>query len=118
MIRPEDFWAVRGVSLEIPKGSVYGLIGHNGSGKSTLLGCLAGINQPSCGVATVQGTTPTALVDQLLPQKLAAALAKEVKASNHGFQIYLFKTYGDLLRFKKEVGSEPEWAINHIPESG
>ena len=54
------------------------------------------------------GTAPTSLVDQLLPQKLAATLAKEVKAPTRGFQIYPFKTYGDLLRFKKGDGSEPE----------
>ena len=61
------------------------------------------------------GTTPATLMDQLHPQKLAAALGVDVKASNNR---YPFKTYGDLLRFKKGVGSEPEWAINHIPENG
>ena len=54
------------------------------------------------------GTAPSTLVDQLILQKLAAALAKEVKAPNHGFQIFPFRTYGDLLRFKKGAGSEPE----------
>ncbi len=33
----QDFWAVRDVTIQVPKGSVYGLIGHTGSGKSTLL---------------------------------------------------------------------------------
>jgi len=50
-----DFWAVRDVSLQIPKGSVYGLIGHNGSGKSTLLKMLAGIYRPSDGTITTDG---------------------------------------------------------------
>jgi lipopolysaccharide transport system ATP-binding protein len=52
---PEDFWAVRDVSLRIPKGSVYGLIGHNGSGKSTLLKMIGGIYRPTTGSITAEG---------------------------------------------------------------
>jgi lipopolysaccharide transport system ATP-binding protein len=51
----EDFWAVRDVSLQIPKGSVYGLIGHNGSGKSTLLKMIGGIYRPTEGTITTDG---------------------------------------------------------------
>ncbi len=51
----EDFWALRGVDLEIPKGSFYGLIGHNGSGKSTLLRMIAGIHEPTDGQVVVDG---------------------------------------------------------------
>ena len=51
----EDFWAVKDVSIEIPKGSVYGLIGHNGSGKSTLLKLMAGIYRPTEGKITTDG---------------------------------------------------------------
>jgi len=50
-----DFWAVRDVTLQIPKGSVYGLIGHNGSGKSTLLKMLAGIYRPTSGTISTEG---------------------------------------------------------------
>lgn len=53
--RPEDFWAVRDVSLQIPKGSVYGLIGHNGSGKSTLLKMIGGIYRPTAGTIATDG---------------------------------------------------------------
>jgi len=53
--KPEDFWAVRDVSLQIPKGSVYGLIGHNGSGKSTLLKMIGGIYRPTTGSITTDG---------------------------------------------------------------
>jgi ABC-2 type transport system ATP-binding protein/lipopolysaccharide transport system ATP-binding protein len=51
----EDFWAVRGVNLQIPKGSVYGLVGHNGSGKSTLLKMIGGIYRPSEGSIVTDG---------------------------------------------------------------
>ena len=51
----DDFWALRDVSLTIPKGSVFGVIGHNGSGKSTLLKVMAGITRPSEGSVRVDG---------------------------------------------------------------
>ena len=53
--RHEDFWALREVSLEIARGSTYGLIGHNGSGKSTLLKLVAGIHRPTSGTITAHG---------------------------------------------------------------
>ena len=53
--RAEDFWAVRNISLDVPAGSVYGLIGHNGSGKSTLLKMIGGIYRPTEGSITAQG---------------------------------------------------------------
>lgn len=53
--RADDFWAVRNVSLDIPRGSVYGLIGHNGSGKSTLLKMIGGIYRPTEGTITSDG---------------------------------------------------------------
>jgi len=53
--RFDDFWALRDVSLSIPKGSTYGLIGHNGSGKSTLLRLMAGIHPPTTGHVMTEG---------------------------------------------------------------
>ncbi len=45
----EDFWALKGVTFDVPAGSTFGLIGSNGSGKSTLLKCLANIYFPNKG---------------------------------------------------------------------
>ena len=52
----QDFWAVRDVSLAIPRGSVYGIIGHNGSGKSTLLKLMTGIYRPTEGSIASRGS--------------------------------------------------------------
>jgi ABC-type polysaccharide/polyol phosphate transport system ATPase subunit len=51
----ETFQALRGVSLSVPKGCTFGVIGRNGSGKSTLLKCVAGITRPTEGSVTVDG---------------------------------------------------------------
>lgn len=53
--RSEDFWALRNVSLKVPRGSVYGLIGHNGSGKSTMLKLITGIYRPTSGTIQADG---------------------------------------------------------------
>jgi homopolymeric O-antigen transport system ATP-binding protein len=53
--RYEEFWALDGVSLEIPRGATYGLIGPNGSGKSTLLKLMAGVHRPTRGEIWANG---------------------------------------------------------------
>ena len=47
--------AVDGVSLDIPSGGVFGLLGPNGSGKTTLLSMLSGFIRPTEGTVTLFG---------------------------------------------------------------
>ncbi|MCR4691128.1 MAG: lantibiotic protection ABC transporter ATP-binding protein [Lachnospiraceae bacterium] len=47
--------AVNGVSLNIPKGQVYGLLGPNGAGKSTTLKMITGILKPTEGQISFDG---------------------------------------------------------------
>ncbi len=47
------------VSLEVPAGEIFGLLGHNGAGKSTLIGMLLGQVWPSAGDVRVCGCDVT-----------------------------------------------------------
>jgi ABC-2 type transport system ATP-binding protein len=47
--------ALRDITLQLDHGSRIGLVGHNGAGKSTLLRLLAGIYEPTRGVAEIHG---------------------------------------------------------------
>lgn len=54
--RFEQFWALRGIDLEIRAGSTTGIIGQNGCGKSTLLKTMAGVHTPNKGRVAVTGS--------------------------------------------------------------
>jgi ABC-2 type transport system ATP-binding protein len=47
--------AVRGLNLQVPAGSIYGLLGRNGAGKTTTIKILLGMAHPTSGVARVFG---------------------------------------------------------------
>jgi ABC-2 type transport system ATP-binding protein len=48
-------WALRDFDLEVPAGSVLGLLGHNGAGKTTAIRILTTLARPSAGRASVAG---------------------------------------------------------------
>ncbi len=60
--KPKEFWAVKDVSVDVPRGSMLGIIGRNGSGKSTLLRQMCGIYSPTKGRIEVRGRI-TALLE-------------------------------------------------------
>ena len=47
--------ALRGATLEIPRGSIVGLLGPSGAGKTTLIRCIAGLLRPQEGRVTIAG---------------------------------------------------------------
>jgi ABC-2 type transport system ATP-binding protein len=48
-------WALRDFDVEVPAGSVLGLLGHNGAGKTTAIRILTTLAQPTAGRASVAG---------------------------------------------------------------
>jgi putative ABC transport system ATP-binding protein len=55
--------ALRGVSLDVPKGQLTAVMGPSGSGKSTLMHILAGLDKPTSGEVTIAGTEISKLND-------------------------------------------------------
>jgi ABC-2 type transport system ATP-binding protein len=50
-----DLWALRELDLDVPAGSVLGLLGHNGAGKTTAVRILTTLAVPTTGSAQVAG---------------------------------------------------------------
>jgi putative ABC transport system ATP-binding protein len=58
--------ALRGVTLDVEKGKLTAVMGPSGSGKSTLMHILAGLDRPTAGAVSIDGTEITNLGDNAL----------------------------------------------------
>ncbi len=54
-LRPQEFWAVRGLNFDVKYGESLGLLGKNGAGKSTVLKLVSGILGPTTGRVELYG---------------------------------------------------------------
>jgi lipopolysaccharide transport system ATP-binding protein/teichoic acid transport system ATP-binding protein len=100
--------AVKHVSLDVPRGSVTGVIGVNGAGKSTLMRAVAGILPPTAGRIVVQGRVSTLLAlgigfnselsgrENVVLGGLAAGLSREQLAAKYD-EIAEFAELGDFM---------------------
>jgi ABC-2 type transport system ATP-binding protein len=50
-----NFKALNGLSMNVPKGSIYGFVGKNGAGKTTLIRVICGLQEPTSGEYTLYG---------------------------------------------------------------
>src|SRR3954447_15130991 len=79
-----DLWALRDLDLDIPAGSVLGLLGHNGAGKTTAVRILTTLLSPTTGVALVNGRDvvrePGAVREQIAVAGQDAALDERLTA--------------------------------------
>lgn len=89
--------ALKGISLSVGQGEVFGFLGPNGAGKSTTIKCLMGLLQPTSGTATIMGR---AISDA------AARQAVGYLPENPAFYDYL--TAEEYLQFVGRVFKMPE----------
>ena len=72
---------IHDISLNIPRGSFVGLIGHNGSGKSTLLKTIYRVNKASKGTVYINGTD----MDKLSNREIAKQMAVVTQENDINF---------------------------------
>lgn len=51
----KNFTALKGLTMHIPKGAIYGFVGRNGAGKTTLIRLICGLQNPSSGSYSLYG---------------------------------------------------------------
>ncbi len=54
-----NFQALKGVSMNVPQGAIYGFVGKNGAGKTTLIRLICGMQEPTSGEYTLYGRKNT-----------------------------------------------------------
>ena len=82
--------ALRGLDLEVPRGSVFGYLGRNGSGKTTTIKLLLGLLKPTEGSCTVLGHDPQ--VDPVASRQRVGYVAE-------GQRMYGWMKVRELMRF-------------------
>ncbi len=92
-----NFTALTGLNMNVPRGSIYGFVGRNGAGKTTLIRIITGLNNPTSGTFTLMGASNTDAAIRQARKKMGAvvetpSLHPEMTARDNLIQHY--KTLG------------------------
>ena len=68
-LKGQTLRALSRINLQIPTGSIFGIIGYSGAGKSTLIRLINLLERPTCGQVIINGTDFTALDAKSLRQE-------------------------------------------------
>ena len=92
--------AVRGLSLQVPAGSIYGFLGKNGAGKTTTIKVLLGMARPTSGSARVFGLAADAPEASVEIRRRTGFVSEEK-------DLYDSMTVKQIIRFT--AGFYPRW---------
>ncbi len=95
--------ALKGISLEIHKGEIYGIIGMSGAGKSTLVRCLNFLERPTSGTVLVEGKDLSTCSDGEL-RKMRTQIAMIFQH----FNLLMQRTVLDNVCFPMEITKTPK----------
>jgi ABC-2 type transport system ATP-binding protein len=84
--------ALRGLSLQVPAGSIYGFLGRNGAGKTTTIKLLLGMARPTSGSALVFGQ-PAAL------EAASVEIRRRIGFVSDQKDLYDYMTVDEMIRF-------------------
>jgi ABC-2 type transport system ATP-binding protein len=98
-----DIAAVRGLNLNVPRGSIYGFLGRNGAGKTTTIKMLLGLSRPTSGSAHVLEMDVSSERMSILKR---TAFVSEKKS------LYPTLTPCELVRFSR--GFYPTWSDSAV----
>lgn len=90
--------ALKGISLDIHKGEIYGIIGMSGAGKSTLVRCLNFLERPTSGTVMIEGKDLSALTEKELRKTRT-----EIAMIFQHFNLLMQRTVIDNICFPLEI---------------
>jgi len=97
---PGSIDALRGLTLQVPRGSIFGFLGKNGAGKTTTIKVLLGMAHPTSGQARVFGLPASA-------QDSSVAIRRRTGFISEDKDLYDAMTVEQIIRFT--AGFYPSW---------